>query len=128
MIERTNLFGILRGIITTTHKPYLLVETDIGVIVKCLYSEDSFKPDLSISNLRVTKDFLMLIGTYVSKRSRKAMDQLINIKEIYKIITDIDYESEEVKKDLYTYSEKELAKLYKKEPKNFEDEDIIREA
>jgi len=128
MIEKNNLFGILRGIITTTHKPYLLVETDTGAIVKCLYSEDSFKPDLSISDLRVTKDFLMLIGTYVLKKSSRAMDQLINIKEIYKIITDIDYESEEVKKDLYTYSGRELAKLYKGEPKNFKDGDIIREA
>jgi len=93
-IKEKNVIGILKGIVTTTRNKYLLIEGDDSTIVKCFYTEDSFKSGLEISDLRVTKDILMLTGRFLEKEGKKASDKLIDITEIFQIISVNDYYDE----------------------------------
>ncbi len=96
-IKEKNVIGILKGIVTTTRKKYLLIERDDSTIVKCFYTEDLFKSDLEISDLRVTKDILMLTGRFLEKEGKKASNKLIDISEIFQIISVNDYDEVEIR-------------------------------
>lgn len=92
IIEKT-VFGVLKGIVTITEQEYLLIETEDGEIVKCIYDPDTLPPHFSISNLRVKEDIIIIKGDYLTMEGR-AKDQLINIKNIQKVESDIDYDDE----------------------------------
>lgn len=92
IIEK-KVFGILKGIVTITEQEYLLIETEDGEIVKCIYDPDTLLPHFSVSNLRVKEDIIIIKGDYLTMEGR-AKDQLINIKNIQKVESDIDYDDE----------------------------------
>ena len=123
LISKKSIIGIVKGIITTTENPYIFVEIEENKLVKCFYSEKSFKEELHISDLRVTEDLIMLDGTYLIMESKKIYDQLISIKRIYKIETEFDFSNEKVKEEWYSISESSLKKIYDEEPDIYSDID-----
>ncbi|MHA1490818.1 MAG: hypothetical protein ACTSRI_14375 [Promethearchaeota archaeon] len=112
LINERTIIGVVKGIITTTENPYIYVETEKNKIVKCYYSESSFKEDLQISDLRVTEDIILVSGTYLIMESKKAYDQMIVIKEILKVETYFDFEDEKVLEEWSKISEESLKEIY----------------
>ncbi len=86
----TIIYGLVSGINTNTENPYISISAiidDEEKVINCFYIEKSFSSDLKISDLRVTKDIIVLKGIY-RVMSGKAISRLEDISFIIKLYKD----------------------------------------
>ena len=107
--EKKTIIGLVKAIVTTTEEPYLYIETNDNNIIKCFYSGETFPENLKVSDLQVTKDVLMIKGTYTS-RGGESFDILDEITDIKKVVFDIDLDSKKDIKERTEISEFSLKK------------------
>ncbi|MFO8020161.1 MAG: hypothetical protein R6U96_16170 [Promethearchaeia archaeon] len=122
LVSQQKIVGVVRGIVTTTESPYILLETNQETVVKCFYTQDSFAGDFNISDLRVTEDLIFVSGTYIIREGSRAKDHMVSIKEIRLIKTDFDFTDDKITKEWGSISEKSFEKLYNKDQDLYKNE------
>ncbi|WP_371801766.1 hypothetical protein [Candidatus Lokiarchaeum ossiferum] len=121
MIEK-EIRGVVVGIVTTTENKYIIIESEDDTNVRCYYTDKIFNKDLTVSDLRVTKDIIIAKGIYLSMANSD--DKLVNITEIQKIKTDFDFSSEEEIKEISDVSSEGLKEFLDNEPDLYTLEDL----